>query len=49
MELVGSRNDLVYRYWLVDDERTYEGVVKDFARVLSFVERVLSCVSRERV
>jgi len=47
--IIKLRNILVHRYWLVDDERIYENAVKDFARVLSFVERVLNRVFRERV
>ncbi|MEM0376852.1 MAG: HepT-like ribonuclease domain-containing protein [Thermofilum sp.] len=44
VRLTRLRNLLVHRYWVVDDERIYASVKKDFKSLRSFIERL-----RERV
>lgn len=38
--LVGLRNLLIHRYWIVEDERVYQGVKTNFKCVEKFLSRV---------
>jgi len=40
LKLLGLRNLLVHRYWVVDDERIYRDVKKDFKSVFSLIEKI---------
>ena len=40
------RNLLVHRYWVVDDEKVYEGIKKDFKCIEEFLENVLAFIGR---
>jgi len=40
VKLVRLRNLLVHRYWVIDDERIYKSVKRDFKAVYSFIERL---------
>ena len=40
-ELVKLRNLLVHRYWVIDDEKVYESIKRDFRCVEEFIENAL--------
>jgi uncharacterized protein YutE (UPF0331/DUF86 family) len=40
-ELVRLRNLLVHRYWVIDDEKVYESIKRDFRCVEEFIENAL--------
>jgi len=40
IKLVRLRNLLVHRYWVIDDEKIYNSIKRDFKAVYSFVERL---------
>ncbi|MCR6623589.1 MAG: DUF86 domain-containing protein [archaeon YNP-LCB-024-027] len=39
--MVGLRNILMHRYWLVDDEKIYEAVKDDFKCVRELIGKVM--------
>jgi len=43
-KFVRLRNLLVHRYWVVDDEKVYEGIKRDFKCVERFLEDVLALI-----
>jgi len=40
VKLVRLRNLLAHRYWVIDDERIYNSIKRDFKAVCSFIERL---------
>jgi len=40
IKLVRLRNLLVHRYWVIDDEKIYNSIKRDFKAVYSFIERL---------
>ena len=40
------RNLLVHRYWIIDDEKIYYSVKKDFKNIIAFIERVISNIEQ---
>jgi len=42
VNLFKLRNLLVHRYWIIDDEKIYHNVKRDFKNILDFIERVVS-------
>ena len=42
VSLFKLRNLLVHRYWIIDDEKIYHNVKRDFKNILDFIERVVS-------
>jgi uncharacterized protein YutE (UPF0331/DUF86 family) len=46
-ELVRLRNLLVHRYWVVDDEKVYESIKRDFRCVEEFIENALKLARGE--
>jgi len=45
VKLVRLRNLLVHRYWVVDDERIYNSIKRDFRAVYSLIERLERALS----
>jgi uncharacterized protein YutE (UPF0331/DUF86 family) len=46
-ELVRLRNLLVHRYWVIDDEKVYESIKRDFRCVEEFIENALKLARGE--
>jgi len=40
------RNLLVHRYWIIDDEKIYYNVKKNFKNIITFIEKVISNIER---
>ncbi len=40
VSIVRLRNLLVHRYWVIDDERIYNEVIKDFRSITNFLRRL---------
>jgi len=44
--IIKLRNLLVHRYWIIDDRRVYENILKDFHNILTFIKRLQEYASR---
>ena len=42
IKIIGLRNLLIHRYWVIDDRRIYESAKKDFQRIKDFLRAVES-------
>lgn len=42
VNLFKLRNLLVHRYWIIDDEKIYHNVKRNFRNIVNFIERVIS-------